>query len=56
MLALLEQAEEMNRTDQPFQSDSIGKALVSYYDNSQRTQIQVETAGLTQEGEFLYNK
>ena len=33
MLALLEQAEEMNRTDQPFQSDSIGKALVSYYDH-----------------------
>ena len=33
MQALLEQAEEMNRTDQPFLSDSIGKALVHHYDH-----------------------
>ncbi|MBQ8051285.1 MAG: hypothetical protein IJ197_06895 [Bacteroidaceae bacterium] len=33
MQALLEQAEEMNRTDQPFLSDSIGKALVRHYDH-----------------------
>ena len=33
MRALLEQAEEMNRTDQPFLSHSIGKALVHHYDH-----------------------
>ena len=32
MYDLLLQAEEMNRADQPFTSDSIGKALVRYYD------------------------
>ena len=32
-LSLLEQAEEMNRNDVPFTSDSIGKELVRHYDH-----------------------
>ena len=35
--------------------DERGEAHVTLYNNSQRTQIQVETAGLTSEGDFLYN-
>ena len=33
MRSLLEQAEWMNRHDSLFTSDSIGRALVSYYDH-----------------------
>lgn len=33
MLAELERAEEMNRSDIPFTSDSLGKELVRYYDH-----------------------